>query len=96
MGVISFLEKNMLSCQIKKHIGVDCIGCGMQRSLIHILKGEFVEAFYMYPAIYTLLAMFGYLLLHLKFNFKLGHKVLLYLFVTNVVIMLTNFILKHI
>lgn len=96
MSIVSFLEKNMLSCQIKQQFGVDCIGCGMQRSIIHLLKGEFVEAFYMYPAIYTLIIMFGYLLLHLKFNFKLGHKILLYLFITNVVIMLLNFILKHI
>lgn len=96
MGIISFLEENMLSCHIKQQFGFECIGCGMQRSIIHLLKGEFVEAFYMYPAIYTLIIMFGYLLLHLKFNFKLGHKILLYLFITNIAIMLTNFILKHI
>ena len=96
MSIITFLEENMFSCHIKKQFGLDCIGCGMQRSFIHILKGEFIEAFYMYPAIYTLIIMFGYLLLHLKFNFKLGHKILLYLFITNVLIMLTNFFLKHI
>ena len=95
MGIINFLEENMLSCHIKQQLGADCLGCGMQRAIIYLLKGEFVQAFYMYPAIYTLLIMFGYLLLHLKFNFKLGHKVLLYLFITNIVIILLNFILKY-
>lgn len=85
----------MLGCHIKQQFGFDCIGCGMQRSIIHLLKGEFIEAFYLYPAIYTLIIMFGFLLLHLKFNFKLGHKILLYLFVTNIVIMIANFILKY-
>ena len=79
MGIISFLEENMLSCHIKQQFGFECIGCGMQRSIVHLLKGEFVDAFYMYPAIYTLIIMFGYLLLHLKFNFKLGAQNLIVL-----------------
>ena len=93
MGVISFLEENMLSCQWKK-MGMDCTGCGMQRAIVHILKGEFTEAFYMYPAIYTLLIMFAFLGLHLIFSFKNGHKILLSLFVLNLVIIITNFIIK--
>lgn len=93
MGVISFLEKNMLSCTWKK-MGVECTGCGMQRAIVHILKGEFTEAFYMYPAIYTLITMFGFLGLHLIFSFKNGHKILLSLFILNIIIIITNFIIK--
>jgi len=93
MGVISFLEENMLSCQWKK-MGYECTGCGMQRSIIHLLKGEFVEAFYIYPAIYTLILMFVYLGFHLKFSFKNGHKVLLFLFIINLLIIFTNFLIK--
>jgi len=96
MGIISFLEENMLGCQWKELFGVECTGCGMQRSIIHLLKGEFVEAFFLYPAIYTLIIMFVFLGLHLKFNFKQGHRVLLYLFITNIALMLINFILKFI
>ncbi|MCF6348699.1 MAG: DUF2752 domain-containing protein [Flavobacteriaceae bacterium] len=94
MSLLSFLEENMLSCQWKQQFDIECMGCGMQRSIIHLLKGEFVEAFYMYPAIYTLIAMFAFLLLHLKFSFKKGHKILLYLFITNLVLMLSNYFLK--
>jgi len=93
MGVISFLEKNMLSCSWKK-MGVECTGCGIQRAIIHILKGEFIDAFYMYPAIYTLIAMFVFLGFHLKFSFKNGHKILLTLFILNFIIIITNFIIK--
>jgi hypothetical protein len=80
LGFISFLENNLLSCQWK-NAGVTCAGCGMQRSIIHLLKGEFTEAFHLYPAIYTLLIMFAYLGLHLKFNFPKGHKILIVLFI---------------
>ena len=94
MGFISYLEQHMLACQWKQHFGVECMGCGMQRSVILLLKGQFVDAFYMYPAIYTLIAMFSFLLLHINFNFKKGAKVLLYLFIINVIIMITNYIIK--
>lgn len=94
MSLLSFLEENMLSCQWKQQFDVECMGCGMQRSIIHLLKGEFLEAFYLYPAIYTLIVMFTFLILHLKFSFKKGHKILLYLFITNIVLMLGNYFLK--
>lgn len=94
MNLLSYLEENLLSCTWKQNIGIDCLGCGMQRAIISILKGNFIEAFKMYPAIYTLFFMFIYLGLHMKFNFKRGSQILLYLFILNIVIMITNFILK--
>lgn len=71
MGLIEFLENNMLSCQWKQ-LGVECTGCGMQRAVVLLLKGDFTGAFYMYPAIYSLIALFAFLGLHLKFKFKRG------------------------
>jgi hypothetical protein len=93
MGFISFLEDHLLPCQWKS-LGVECTGCGLQRSVIHLLKGEFTEAFYLYPAVYTLLLMFAFLLLHLKFDFAKGHKILLWLFVLNICIIIISYILK--
>lgn len=93
MGFISFLEKNMLSCQWQK-AGVECTGCGTQRAIIHLLKGEFIEAFNTYPAIYTLFIMFIFLGLHLKFNFAKGHKILLWLFIINLIIIILHYIIK--
>jgi len=70
------------------------MGCGMQRAIILLLKGDFVGSFKMYPALFTLIIMFVYLALHLRFHFKNGHKILLYLFYLNIVLILINFILK--
>ena len=94
MGIVSYLEKHMFSCYWKKNYGIECVGCGMQRSVILLLKGEFIDAFYMYPAIYSLLILFGYTFLHLLFHFQKGHKVILYLFILNLIIMIGNFIIK--
>lgn len=60
----------MLPCLNKKLLGVDCLGCGMQRSISLLFKGEFLAAFYMYPAIYPLLL----LLTFLGFNFFVSFK----------------------
>ncbi len=95
MGFVSFLEEHMLSCQWKL-AGVECMGCGMQRSIIHLLKGEFAEAFYIYPAIYTLGIMLIFLGLHLKFNFVNGHLILKWLFILNIIIIISSYIFKFI
>jgi hypothetical protein len=95
MGLVDFLEKNMLSCQWKE-VGLECTGCGLQRSVIHLLRGEFTEALVVYPAIYTLIVMFAFLGIHLKFNFAKGAEVLKWLFVLNVAIIVVHYFLKFI
>ena len=93
MGFISFLEDHLLPCQWKS-MGIECMGCGFQRAVIFLMKGRFSDAFATYPAIFTLILMMVFLGLHLKFNFARGHKVLLWLFVLNVVIIVVNYVLK--
>ena len=75
-------------------MGVECMGCGMQRAVIHLMKGEFLAAFYLYPAIYTLILMFGLLLVHLRFDFSFGARMLKYLFFLNVLIILVHYVYK--
>jgi len=93
---MSSIEDFMLPCLNKKLFGIECLGCGMQRSLGLIIQGDFIGAFRMYPAIYTLILMFAILALHLKFKFKNGYKYLLVLFVINIIIVITNYINKFI
>lgn len=49
------MEEYMLPCTNKMLFGGDCMGCGIQRAIALLLEGEFVAAFYMYPAIYPLI-----------------------------------------
>ena len=88
------LEDYMLPCMWKKTFNVEWMGCGIQRSIALITKGEFVSAFYMYPAIYTLIGMFAFFLLHLKFQFKIGHKIILGLFILNISIIVISYLIK--
>lgn len=92
--MLTQLDDYMLPCMWKKTFNVECMGCGIQRSFALVLKGEFTQAFYMYPAIYTLMLMIFVLVLHIKFQFKNGHKILLGLFIINIVIIVINYITK--
>lgn len=49
------MEAYMLPCLMLKYTGIPCPGCGGQRSVLHLLHGEFGEALMIYPAIYPLL-----------------------------------------
>jgi len=84
----------MLPCLNKKLFGVDCLGCGMQRALLYVFQGDFVAAFKMYPAIFTLLILGVYILLNLKFKFKKSQLIIRSLVIINIVIILISYIIK--
>jgi hypothetical protein len=84
----------MLPCLNKKLFGLDCLGCGFQRSLLHVIKGDFVAAFNVYPAIYTLIIMAIFLILNLKFKFKSGKKIIIIFVIINILITITSYFIK--
>jgi hypothetical protein len=94
MGLVSWLENNMLSCPYKKYFGLDCLGCGMQRSLLALLKGNVVESFYLYPALIPMFIMLLLLIAHLVFKLKNGAALLKYNFIFVISIVVINFVLK--
>lgn len=64
------LEDFMIPCLSKALFGYDCMGCGFQRALLLLLNGSFLEAFYMYAAIYPLTIFFFFLLITRFYKFK--------------------------
>lgn len=91
---VSWLEKNLIPCPYKHYLGIDCPGCGMQRSIIELLKGNFVESFQAYPALIPLMILLLFLGLHLKFKFTHGAQIVKYLFIFVVSIVVINYIFK--
>ncbi len=86
----------MLPCLNKKLLGVDCPGCGIQRSIALIFQGDLAGAFKMYPAIYTLLFLFGFIGVNYFYKIKYANKIIPILAIFNVVLILTNYIYKFI
>lgn len=88
-------EDYMLPCMNKSLFGVDCLGCGTQRAILLISKGEFIEAFYMFPAIYTTILFFLILGLNFIDKSRNYHKIIISLAILNAVIMIISYIYKQ-
>ena len=88
------IEDYMLPCMSKQLLGMDCPGCGLQRAVVFLFQGEFLAAFKMYPAIYSIILLFGFLGLDFFFKIKYAHRISIFLMISTVVLILTNFILK--
>lgn len=71
---ISILEIGMggsafyLPCPFKSLTGIDCPGCGFQRSVVALWEGDLVASFHIYPPAIPILALFAFL--GLKWLFK--------------------------
>ncbi len=94
VSVSSKMEDFMLPCLTKQLIGLDCPGCGIQRSFVFLLRGEFSASWDMYPAIFTLIPLLLMLTLNYFFSIKFANKIIILLTFLSVALILLNFILK--
>jgi len=88
------LEDYMLPCLSKTFFGLECLGCGFQRSFLLLIHGNFIDAFKMYPAIYTLLGLFIFTMLNFKLKFKNSKVIISRLAYLNLSIMIVNYLIK--
>lgn len=57
-----------LPCPFKSVTGIDCPGCGFQRSVVALWEGDLATSFQTYPPAIPILALFAFL--GLKWLFK--------------------------
>ncbi|MEZ4854188.1 DUF2752 domain-containing protein [Flavobacterium sp.] len=88
------MEDYMLPCTNKSIFGIECLGCGTQRAIALLLKGEFVEAFKMYPAIYTFILLFLFLGLHFIDKSRNYTRIIIITAIANAIIMVVSYIYK--
>lgn len=88
------MEEFMLPCLNKQLFGFDCIGCGAQRALLLVFKGEFSAAFTMYPAIYSLLLLLFFIVLNFFVKFKKAMLIKNGLIIATAAIMIISYYFK--
>jgi hypothetical protein len=88
------MEEYMLPCLSKKLFGIDCFGCGIQRSIVLLLEGDFEGAFYMYPAIYSMLLFFLIIGINLVDKSREYHKMIVFLGIITAFIMVFSYFYK--
>ncbi|WP_121667768.1 DUF2752 domain-containing protein [Mesonia aquimarina] len=90
------MEEFMLPCLNKKFFGFECPGCGGQRALVFLLKGEFKEAFLIYPAIYPLVILGLIIGLNLLYPVKYYAKLTSVFAAISVSVIILSYIFKFI
>jgi len=93
-NLIKWLEANQLACPTKKLLQINCPGCGLQRSFIELLKGNLQTSLQIHPATIPLILLFSFAALQLKFQFKLGNKIIIYSYIIVAGILASNYIYK--
>jgi hypothetical protein len=94
MSISNWLLAHELPCFYKKFSGMDCPGCGMQRSFIHLINGDIAASFKMYPALLPLLFTLLFLSLHLIFKYKHGARVIVYAYSFTAAIIVVSYVVK--
>ncbi len=90
------LDNYMIPCLSKKLLGMDCLGCGFQRATVFLFQGEFLMAFKMYPAIYTILILAGFMFFDIFLKIKYAENIKIILVVISLVIILLNYFSNNI
>lgn len=86
----------MLECHWKSTFGVECPGCGFQRSVQHLLEGDLWNSIVLYPATIPILFTFIYTVAHVFLKFENGARNIVISFSISAGLMLGNFIYKMI
>ena len=84
----------MLPCFSKTFLGIECFGCGLQRSFILLISGDFWSAFKMYPAIFTMLFLFCFIIVNYFKKYKNSKKNIARLAYLNLSIIIINYLIK--
>lgn len=94
LSVHTWLEQQMLACPSKKLFLLDCPGCGLQRSFLALLKGDFTLSWQLYPPTVFIIVTLFILILHLTIGLRHGAVLLKTLFIITTAIMAVNYIYK--
>lgn len=55
--LLEWLGTSMLPCYFKTMYGFDCPGCGGQRAILFLFKGDFAASFTAYPPLFPIIFM---------------------------------------
>jgi len=94
--MITWLEHHLFSCFFKSNFGIECPGCGMQRSLISLLKGNILESIQYHAALIPFIITLIFLILQLKIKHVDGGKWVMWAFIVTSIITVIQYIIRQI
>jgi hypothetical protein len=95
-NMINWLEHHLFSCFFKSLFWVECPGCGMQRSLIALLKGNIVESIHYHVALIPFIITILFLVIQLRVKHVDGGRWVMWAFIVTSGITILQFIIRQI
>ncbi|MDN5287299.1 MAG: hypothetical protein JWR38_3573 [Mucilaginibacter sp.] len=88
LNLFNWLQNHLIPCPFKKLTGIDCPGCGFQRSVIALLKGDLQESLHLYPATIPFIITTLFVLFDSSIRFDKKHilKKSLYIITGNIIL----------
>ena len=60
LSFMNWLQNHLITCPFKYLTGIDCPGCGFQRSVLALIQGDFQKSFALYPPAIPVILFFAY------------------------------------
>jgi hypothetical protein len=86
----------MLPCMSKQLIGMDCPGCGIQRSISLLIEGDILNSFLMYPGLFPGIFLFLFLIFDWFTQVKQSEQIKLWATIVTIGTILTSYFIKMI
>ena len=84
----------MLPCMSKQLYGMDCPGCGIQRSISFLLQGNIVDSFLMYPGLYPGIFLFIFLFADWFMDIRHAETIKLWATLITIGTIITSYLIK--
>lgn len=94
--MIDWLEHHLSPCFFKSHFGLECPGCGMQRSFIALLKGDITSSLHYHIGLIPFMITIILLIIQLIIKHEKGGKFVMWAFIITTAITLVQFIIRQI
>jgi len=88
------VEDHLLTCSFKENFGVECLGCGTQRSFLALTKGDIVQSFIYNPGVLLILLTFIVSFVVYKYFPKYTFKAIVTSFSVTVIAMTVSYVFK--
>jgi hypothetical protein len=94
LDITNWLQNHLITCPFKKLTGIDCPGCGFQRSVVALLQGDLKRSLSLYPATIPLLVTALFVFLSIKLNMDNSHIIKKTLYMITGFIIIGSYIIK--
>jgi len=93
--MINWLEQHLFTCYFKSQFGLECPGCGLQRSFIALLKGDLVQSWHYHPALIPFMVTLMLLIVQIFLKHKNGGKLVMWSFILTCFVTTIQYVTKQ-